>query len=82
MSSACLTPGAVYQTHDGPRRVEIAIDLPAGVALSSNQHGLLHDAAQLGLAAALAADGKPSCSAFAAAVVAARILQAFPPEDD
>ncbi|AFU86808.1 hypothetical protein D869_gp106 [Caulobacter phage CcrRogue] len=54
----CMTPGCHYHIHDSPGRIQITIDLPAGVSLKTNQHEVLHLMAEMGVAAALANDGQ------------------------
>uniref|UniRef100_A0AB74UH91 Uncharacterized protein n=1 Tax=Caulobacter phage BL57 TaxID=3348355 RepID=A0AB74UH91_9VIRU len=56
----CMTPGCHYHIHDSPGRIQITVDLPAGVALTSNQHEVLHLMAEIGVAAALLNDGQPN----------------------
>lgn len=54
----CMTPGCHYHIHDSPGRIQITIDLPAGVSLKTNQHEVLHLMAEMGVAAALTNDGQ------------------------
>lgn len=89
MTSPCLTRDAEYTIRDMPIHegggrhvVLIEVRLPAEMALETHQHARIHDGVQLGIAAALAAEGKGHASGFAAHIVAAKLLNVFPPEDD